>query len=99
MKKDLFQIIESENIVLIEFVNANCEPCAMIEPTLQQVKNALGNRVEIIVIAIDEVPEFVKMYAIEMAPTIICFQNGELIWKTSDVLSKQEILEKILDIV
>lgn len=99
MKKDLFQIIKSEDVVLIELINANCEPCAMNEPILQQVKNTLGKRVEIIILAIDEVPEFVKLYHIETAPTIVCFQNRQLIWRSSEVLSKQQILQKIVDIV
>ena len=99
MEKDLFQIIKSEEIVLIEFINTNCEPCAMNEPILQQVKNTLGKRVEINVVSMEEVPEFVKIYKIDTAPTIVCFQSEKLIWRTTEILSKQQIVQKVLAIV
>ncbi|WP_264559416.1 thioredoxin family protein [Flavobacterium sp. N2270] len=93
------QIIKSEGSILVEFINSNCEPCAMIEPTLLQIKKSIGNRIEILVVEVDEVPEVVNLYNIDSVPTTALFQNGELIWKTAEVLSKQKLLEKILDIV
>ena len=37
--------INSKEPVLINFKTNDCNPCQMMSPTLQQVKNAIGNRV------------------------------------------------------
>ncbi len=99
MANNFFQIIKSKDSILVEFINSNCEPCAMIEPTLLQIKKSIGNRIEILILQVDEVPDIVNFYEINTVPTTALFQNGELIWKTAEVLSKQKLLEKILDIV
>lgn len=82
---------------LVEFINENCEPCAMIEPTLQQVKNSIGKRLDIIIVNIQDVPEVAQEFSIESVPLLILFNEGKIIWKTKAVLSKQEIIEKVLN--
>lgn len=88
-----------EGTTLIEFINANCEPCAMIEPTLQQVKNSIGKRVDIFVVNIQDVPEVAEELSIESVPVLILFIEGEIIWKTTAILSKQEIINKVLSLI
>ncbi len=99
MKIDFFKTLNSEDSILVEFINSNCEPCAMIEPTLQQIKNSVGKRIKIFILEVEDVPDVVSYYNIDMVPTTALFSKGELIWKTSEVLSKQKILEKILEVV
>lgn len=96
MEMNLREKIDKDIPTLVEFINVNCEPCAMIEPTLQQVKNSIGKRVDIVVVNIQDVPEVAEKFSIQSVPMTILFDNGEILWKTTDVLSKQEIIEKVL---
>lgn len=90
-------ILNQDELTLVEFINVNCEPCAMIEPTLQQVKNSVGKRLNVFVVNIEDVPEIVKEFSISTVPSLVLFQNGEIHWKSDKVLSKQEILEAVLN--
>lgn len=94
---NLREKIDKDIPTLVEFINVNCEPCAMIEPVLQQVKNSIGKRVDIVVVNIQDVPEVTEKFSIQSVPMLALFQDGEVLWKTSGVLSKQEIIEEVLD--
>lgn len=97
MDNTLQKIINNEIPTLVEFINSNCEPCAMIEPTLQQVKNSIGQRLNIFIVNVQDVPSIVEEYNINSVPMLVLFRDDEIIWKTANVLSKQEIIEKVLN--
>ncbi len=97
MENTLLEIIQDEKPTLIEFVNANCGPCEMMTPTLQQVKNVFGKRINVTIVPVSNSEGIVEKYNIKSAPTTILFCKGEILWKSSDVLSKQEIINIVLD--
>ncbi|MBD3724927.1 MAG: thioredoxin family protein [Flavobacteriaceae bacterium] len=97
MQEKFRELLNQEDLALVEFINANCEPCAMIEPTLQQVKNSIGKRLSIFIVNINDIPSVVKEFSISSAPMLVLFQRGEIVWKTPNILSKQEIIEKVLN--
>lgn len=97
MQEKFRELLNQEDLALVEFINANCEPCAMIEPTLQQVKNSIGKRLSIFVVNIDDVPIVADEFSISSAPMLALFQRREIIWKTPNVLSKHEIIEKVIN--
>lgn len=70
----------------------------MIELTLQQVKIGISKRVEIHVIHVNLLPMTTNEFQIFSEPTLILFSNGKNIWKTNGVLSKGEIIDKILEL-
>lgn len=95
MGENLNNLIHEKVPTLIEFKNSDCEPCAMIEPTLQQVKNSIGERINIFVVNVQDVPEIISQFSIDSFPMLALFHRGEILWKTSNVLSKQEIIDKV----
>ena len=95
---DTFQdIIKSEKPVLIDFFATWCGPCQMLGPILKQVKDSLGERISIIKIDVDKNQEIASVYQVRGVPTMMLFQNGQQLWRQSGVLSKEEIIQVILD--
>lgn len=41
-------VINSGQLVLVDFFATWCQPCKMMHPILEQVKSVLGNRIRII---------------------------------------------------
>ncbi len=68
-------VINSGQLVLVDFFATWCQPCKMMHPILEQVKNVLGNRIRI-----------------QSVPTLMLFRNGEVLWRTSGVVEKAELL-------
>ncbi len=85
-------IINSDEYVLINFKATNCDPCQMIEPTLQQVKNAIGKRIAIYVLDVNQVPQIVSKYNIKSVPMLVLFHKGEIIWQLKKFYQKKKLL-------
>lgn len=95
---DSFQnLINSEKPVLIDFFATWCGPCQMLGPILKQVKDSLGERISIIKIDVDKNQEIASVYQVRGVPTMMLYQKGQQLWRQSGVLSKEEIIQVILE--
>ena len=97
MNDSFDKIINSEKPVLIDFYATWCGPCQMLGPILKEVKESLGERVSIIKIDVDKNQEIASVYQVRGVPTMMLFQNGKQLWRQSGVLSKEEIIQTIID--
>ena len=97
MNNTFQDIINSEKPVLIDFYATWCGPCQMLSPILKQVKDSLGERVSIIKVDVDKNQELAAMQQVRGVPTMMLYQNGQQLWRQSGVLSKEEIIQIILD--
>jgi thioredoxin 1 len=90
-------IINSEKPVLVDFFATWCGPCQMLLPVLNQVKDSLQDRITIIKIDVDKNQELAQKHQVRGVPTMMLFQNGKQLWRQSGVLTKEEIINIILD--
>ena len=97
MNSNFATIINSEKPVLIDFFATWCGPCQMLSPVLKQVKEALGDRISIIKIDVDKNQPMASQYQVRGIPTMMLFQNGKQLWRQSGVLSKEEIIQTIIE--
>ena len=97
MNDSFDKIINSEKPVLIDFFATWCGPCQMLGPILKDVKESLGERVSIIKIDVDKNQEIASVYQVRGVPTMMLFQNGKQLWRQSGVLSKEEIIQTIIN--
>ena len=61
-------------------------------PILEQVKRVLGDRIRIIKVDVDKYGVTASQYRIQSVPTLMLFRNGEVLWRTSGVVDKAELL-------
>ena len=85
-------VISGDRLVLVDFFATWCQPCKMMHPILTQVKEALGDRLRIIKVDVDKHGATASQYHIQSVPTLMLFSKGEVLWRTSGVLSKEELL-------
>lgn len=93
----LNQLINTEKPLLVDFYATWCGPCQLLGPILKEVKDSLGDRITIIKIDVDKNHESVAQYRIKGVPTLMLFQNGKQLWRQSGVLSKDELIQVILE--
>ena len=90
-----YDVVAGNQLVLVDFFATWCQPCKMMHPILQQVKDVLGDRIRIIKIDVDTHSALAMKYQIQSVPTLMLFRKGEVLWRTSGVMQKAELLGTI----
>ena len=88
-------VISGDQLVLVDFFATWCQPCKMMHPILEQVKEVLGDRIRIIKADVDKNGVTASPYRIQSVPTLMLFRRGEVLWRTSGVVQKSELLATI----
>ena len=90
-----YDVVAGNQLVLVDFFATWCQPCKMMHPILKQVKDVLGDRIRIIKIDVDTHSALASNYQIQSVPTLMLFRKGEVLWRTSGVIQKAELLGTI----
>ena len=89
------QLIAGDKPVLVDFFATWCGPCKMMHPTLEELKQSIGDRATIIKIDVDEAQEFAVQYGVRAVPTLAIFKRGQLVWREAGVHSAQQLIQAL----
>lgn len=84
-------VISSDKLVLVDFFATWCQPCKMMHPVLEQLKEGLGDKIRIIKIDVDKQNATAAQYNIQSVPTLMLFRRGQSLWRRSGALSLSEL--------
>jgi thioredoxin 1 len=73
--ENIFQVIESEPLVLIDFYASWCGSCRVAAPMFERVANEVG--IKIFKIDVEKNPKIKEMVELPGLPSVGCFKNGE----------------------
>ncbi len=85
-------VIKSDQPVLVDFFATWCQPCKMMHPVLEEVKARLGDKIRIIKVDVDKHREVAAQYKIQSVPTLMLFRSGEILYRQSGTMSRNELL-------
>jgi thioredoxin 1 len=85
------EVLKSEEPVVVDFWAEWCGPCRMIAPALEEIAGALGDKVKIVKLNVDENPATASKYGIMSIPTLMMFKNGELASRQIGAAPKQKL--------
>lgn len=93
MKGNFKKIINSEQLVLVDFFADWCGPCKVLVPILKDVKKDMGTSLKIVKVDVDKNRSLAAKYHVQGVPTMVMFKSGKLLWRQSGVLQKQDIIK------
>ena len=71
-------VLKATEPVVVDFWAEWCGPCRMIAPALEEIATAMGDKVKIVKLNVDENPQIAAKYGVMSIPTLMMFKNGEL---------------------
>ncbi len=71
------QVLNSGQVVLVDFWAEWCAPCRMIAPVVEAIASELGDRVKVLKLDIDSNPGVPSRFGILSIPTLIIFKDGK----------------------
>ena len=89
------EVLNSEKKVLVDFYADWCGPCKMMSPIVDEIAKEFSEKVKVCKLNVDEAPEIAGEYGVMSIPTLIIFENGNVIDTTVGLTSKSEIIEKL----
>lgn len=84
-----------EKIVLAYFKADWCVPCIKLKPAIEQLQTEEKEKVEILVIDVDENKKVAQHFEINTLPLFIIYKNGKKVWENNTSLPKAEIQKKL----
>lgn len=95
MKGNFNELIQSKTPVLVDFYADWCGPCKSLAPELQKLADHMDDSLRIIKINVDNNPAAAKAYQVRGVPTLLLFQNGQLLWRGSGYMSERQLQDTI----
>lgn len=86
------KVLEASGPVLVDFSATWCGPCQMLAPVIEQIAGELAGRLSVFTVDIDQNPVLASRYGVSAVPTLILFENGQVIRKTMGYQSKDKLL-------
>jgi putative thioredoxin len=69
----------SERTVVVDFWAPWCAPCRSLGPTLEREVTALGGRVELAKVDVDQAPSLSSRFEVQGIPAVMAFRDGQVV--------------------
>jgi thioredoxin 1 len=88
------EVLQSEQKVLLDFWAPWCAPCRMLAPIVDEIATERPD-LKVVKVNVDEEVELAAEYGIMSIPTLVVFENGEVVNKIAGARPKEAILEMV----
>lgn len=97
INKDNFEekVFKSSLPVLVDFYSDSCVPCKMLSPILSNLEEERAGQLLVYKVNVNFDTELAQQYEVLGAPTLILFQEGQVLDRRTGALKKAALTEWI----
>ena len=94
------QFIKDNENVMVDFFAEWCGPCKMLGPIIDEIAEEYKDKsVKIVKLNVEESPQTAQKFGVMSIPTSIYFKNGEVKETGVGLMPKDQIKEKIDNLI
>ena len=86
------EVKKSDKKVLVDFYADWCGPCKMMAPAIEKIAEEVSEYAKVGKVNVDDSPEIAEEFGIMSIPTLLIFENGEVINKHVGVKDKETLM-------
>jgi thioredoxin 1 len=89
------EVVNNGGLVLVDFWATWCGPCRMVAPILSELAEEYAGKLKIVKVNADEEPDLLGKFDISSIPTILVYNNGQIVKTIIGAKPKPGILKEL----
>ncbi len=90
------EVLESTQVVLVDFWAPWCGPCRMMSPVVDELAKDLGDQAKVVKVNVDDAAETAAKFGIQSIPTFAVIKNGEVQVQLGGVQTKETLQQALV---
>ena len=90
-----FAEVTSQGVVMVDFWAVWCGPCRALAPQVEAIAQEYEGRVVVGKLDIEASEKVAMDLGIRAIPTVVFFKNGEIVDRTTGLVNKKVLAEKL----
>lgn len=94
-----FDVLRADGLVLVDFHADWCRACQLLDPVLDELAAAWGERIRIVKLDVEANPHSAVRHGVQSIPTLVLYDRGEERERLVNVVRRQAIEDRIGSLV